>query len=322
MQLANGLALQTAKITLTDNQAPLTPVMVLSELSPDSLARRSLAWITEERAATFRAGKTAEHLKGPHIVEDAYQKARSALSEHGVFSQIQQWQRQIKTSALFQQIRQEGDPSGTALIRKVRTLVTAWKTQLQKIFSTREIWPVVFIDPIQRWQEYEKSEVEGLNELVEAIDIAADEEGWIVLVTSDTNKQSAKGEYKQNTESDPMEIGASLFRGSYKLLHCADLACFLDKAEGDPNDVTKYIPLQIFKNRFGPTYGRVHYAWHTPTGRFRPLANKEQQNYLKEQRAALERMLVESKIAQSVRRIEVNEEVKKRTKPKTTDWDD
>ena len=80
----------------------------------------------------------------------------------------------------------------------------------------REIWPLLFIDPIQRFQASGDNAVSALDEFVEELRAVCDEHGFVVLATSDTNKDSAKGAVCRRTRHpSPARRGCSADRTSF-----------------------------------------------------------------------------------------------------------
>lgn len=266
MQLIDGLALRSALLVENKGEGPLTPVFLLSEMSPDDLNQRRLAWLTQERATTWRAGKTLEKKNAKEYVDGLYNHARKLRGEKGTLSRVLSMSRQVVRGEVFSM--------GAQLVPTVRALVAKWKNQMEEKHS-REVWPVVVFDPIQRFLRQDKNEVEAQNELVRQIDAAAEEDGWLCFVTSDTNKSGAKGE----AQGDAGEVGAALFRGSYALIHGADIGCYLGKSEAPHKESPIHtVPLKFFKNRSGPGYDDVLYHWEKATGRFKEFSHEEIQD--------------------------------------------
>lgn len=283
MQLADGFALRSAHLVQTDQPGPLTPVFILSEMSLDDLSRRSLGRMLGEPAYYFRAGESAARSFAAlrPQVDRAYEAAKRVMSPTGDFTRMRHFQRQVTNTFV----------SGVHAIEKVRSLVSQWREHLATAHPGRDIWPIVVIDPIQRWQDRSKPEVEALNELCELLDMTADTEGWIVLATSDSTKTSATAPREETS-------GAAMFRGSYKLQHATDHAVGLDRPEELSGERCRYLALLLIKNRWGPGYGRLLYRWEGATGRFDPLTEEEQ--------ADIERRLRE-------------EQAERRTKAKTAE---
>lgn len=263
MQLIDGLALRSALLVERKEEGPLTPVFLLSEMSPEDLNARRLAWLTQERATTWKAGKTSEKKNTKTYVDGLYNHARSLRAETGTLGRVLSMSRQVVRGEVFSM--------GAQLVPTVRALVSKWRAQLEEKHS-REVWPVVVFDPIQRFLRQDKNEIEAQNELVRQIDAAAEEDGWLCFLTSDTNKTSAKGE----AGGDAGEVGATLFRGSYALIHGADIGCYLGKSEAPNKEATIHtVPLKFFKNRSGPGFDDVLYHWEKATGRFKEFSHDE-----------------------------------------------
>lgn len=264
MQMADGLALRTSKLVeqaTSEGEAndPLTPVLVLSEMSPAALTWRTLARWTSYDSRVFRAGASAaELLEWPQVkVTAAFDAAHNAFA--GELGAARQFMRVLKAGSL----------QGRAFMDRAIEVMRFWKKQLEDAHR-RPVWPVVVIDPIQRWQDQNKSEVEGLNEIVEVLGAAGHAEGWIVLMSSDTNKASATGD---NSEKNDADRGRAIFRGSYKLQHLADAALFLER-NGDPEG-NYWLDVKVVKNRWGFSLPHsdacIQYKWWTRTGRFEPI---------------------------------------------------
>ena len=263
MQIADGLALRTSKLVeqaMIEGEAndPLTPVLVLSEMSPAALTWRTLARWTSYDSRVFRAGASAaELLEWPQEkVIAAFDAAHKALA--GELGAARQFMRVLKA-----------DIQGRAFVDRAVEVMSFWKKQLEDTHQ-RPVWPVVVMDPIQRWQDPSKSEVEGLNEIVEALGAAGHAEGWIVLMSSDTNKASATGD---NSDKNDADRGRAIFRGSYKLQHLPDTALFLERKEEPDGDYC--LEVKVVKNRWGFSLPNpaacIQYKWWTRTGRFEPI---------------------------------------------------
>lgn len=227
-QLADGLALRTlAQLEGAEARAePLTPVLFLSEMRADGLTWRSLARWTGKSASDFRAG--ASH----HERDSVAAAAREAFDS--------EWGRSRSFIRLWQ-----GNALGGELPEALARTVDAWKAELEAKHG-REVWPVVVIDPLQRFRKQGNTgEVEAVNELVAALGKRARADGWVVLLTSDTNKTSATGDGRDSSRTI-LEEGAAALRGTYQLTHEADAVIYL-KREEDGRTVRAH----VVKNRWG-----------------------------------------------------------------------
>lgn len=266
MQLADGLALRTADIVREDKRAPLTPVFVCSEMSSQQLAWRSIARWTGYDSRIYRAGRTAVQLltestfhgdtmQARHEVETAFKSAKVALDPGQLFGASREFMRDLKPGT-----RQQGP----ALLDHVARLVGAWRRELTRRYD-REVWPIVVLDPIQRWQEHGANEIDALNELTEVLNGFCLDEGWIVLLTSDSTKAAATGQHARDG-AGLLDQARSSFRGSYKLQHVVSHGIYLHRPEPEEPDLVEAV---VAIQRWGsgmPPWPR--YRWELKTGRF------------------------------------------------------
>ena len=265
MQVVDGLALRSAELLETGRPGPLTPVLILSEMSPAALTWRTLARWTGADSRTFRAGASAERLldrsDAEELVERAFSDAREAL------------QGPLEASRRFLRMFQS-KKAGRPLLEETAQLVELWREELGRE-TGREIWPVLILDPVQRWQDPKKGEVEALNDLIESIGEFAHRKGreWIVFLTSDTNKGTAAGQ----TSGGVRQEAIAGFRGSYKLMHLVDSAIYLHRIN-ELNQDSRRVVLEtvLVKNRWGSTRGPwPHFQWTPWNGRFEPWTEAE-----------------------------------------------
>lgn len=255
MQVADGLALRSDELVRLGAPGVVTPILIASEMDPRALNQRTLARLCGWPTASFR-GQPAHGPAGLGSFPDPRNAAAPFLADDGAMTRLCRWVQMARPP--------EG---GTHFLEALKAGVTAWVAETKRRHPGREVWPVVVIDPIQRWQDPTQTEVEALNTLVEGLDQLADENGWIVLLTSDTNKTSA------NASGDASLAG--IFRGSYKLMHACDVALVLTREDGDekkkiPADPPGVVRLTLAKNRNGPL-DDVALQWRPEVGlRFEP----------------------------------------------------
>lgn len=291
MQLADGLALRCAELVADDERAkaegweadksaPLTPVLILSEMSPSDLSFRSLGRLRGVPARLFRSGPAATRASRAyyegHKAPDPKGKAEADTLElfrwakgeveRGALNRIATWQRMGRP-----------DSSGKGMLELIALEVNAWRDELT-VKHGRDVWPVVVVDPIQRWQDSSKPEVEALNELVETLDALADEHGWIAFMTSDTNKDAAKVATVRKSNEPERLASPALFRGSYKLHHSADVVMVLQPnppslPESVRADGTResWAAVALDKNRWGPIDRQAFFKWERASGRFKAV---------------------------------------------------
>ena len=272
MQLLDGLALRNRRILNGEavGGAPLTPVLIASEMSTAALTWRSLARWTGCSSNVFRAGRTLLESHHPSVAreaEEAWQKADEALE--GEFGAGRHWMRLLSPARASLATAQ----GAKVLVEDIRALVESWREELGREHQGREIVPIVMVDPLQRYQSGQ-DEVADLNALARELCAATVAGDWITLLTSDTNKASAKGE--RNEKGSDSEEGAAVFRGSYNLMHEVSAAIYLRKAadatEDEQKDGLRYVETVLVKARWG---GGVapwpRFRWYGATGRFWPM---------------------------------------------------
>ena len=256
LQLADGLALRSAELAEdAASREPLTPVLTLTEMPEASVHYKLLARICDVPASVFRAGAAAERMENDATrgsTDQAYDKARREI-ENGLFDKLAPWQRIGRPKT-----------SGAEMLGEVVDEIQRWRAELRVAYPGRDVWPVVLVDPIQRWQSQGLSEVESLNALVETLDSLADEYGWIAIITSDTNKVAAVGKEEADRR------GPNVFRGSYKLFHASEAVMLLDAAPPEPNTIIRQMTITIEKNRNGSAFGEATFRWNPATGLFTP----------------------------------------------------
>ena len=219
MQLVDGLALRNVDEPDGRNAwgSVLTPVLVASEMGIDALTWRSLARWTGFSSAIFRGGRTVLN----HGTDSQKRNARaawtagqSALSSSSPLGRSRRWLRLMSAPHVGSLLG--GDGGGPqAFVFELERIVETWREQLAKE-TKREVVPIVVLDPLQRYQGGDDA-IDALNELSRSLCTSTVEKKWITLVTSDTNKASAKGD-KVTGASDAEEATAA-FRGSYNLMH-------------------------------------------------------------------------------------------------------
>src|SRR5205814_9050353 len=108
-----------------------------------------------ERVSTFRAGGTAElRLGNPAIVDGHYAEALKLMFFfNGLVYQVHSWQRQVSEQYLAQR--------GVGVIDGLRFFVNSWRQKLLLKYPGVEVWPVVIVDPMQRFLEKGRDELEA-----------------------------------------------------------------------------------------------------------------------------------------------------------------
>jgi hypothetical protein len=276
MQVVEGLAMRSAELVRSDRPGPLTPVLLMSEMPVESLVWRSLGRMTGYDSSFFRAGaagvqRLMERERGTYsealareFINDVFGAARLILAD-SIYSMAR---------TTFLRSLSPKSHSASELVRDITAVVNRWAQSLSDEFA-REVWPVVVMDPIQRWQDNTRSEVEALNALAEEFHAATSENGWIGIITSDTNKAAATDRESDQRDAE-YEKAISVFRGSYKLVHLCDAALSLAPVRNPDDEYYKrnlpVIEVKVAKNRWGIVLprpeARAFFQYDAKTGRF------------------------------------------------------
>jgi hypothetical protein len=308
-QLVDGLVLRAwaaARGELGPKEA-LSPVILLSELPRKLLRRRSLARFTGRPQVALRDTGHYDH-------ERAWEAARDALRPGSAY--VEARGRFLRT--VTPDVAGGWGLRGEELISRLAEWIGAWKADLAEQYPGREVWPIVVVDPIQRFQDPTKNAVEALDELCLALASTTRREGWICFATSDTNKQAAAG---RERSGDPRERGTAAFRGSYELMHAANVALFIDPLEvpdevppdfgplDDDPDAGGYLAVGVVKNWEGSSLPNrnawAYYRWTKHLGRFFPMCRREGEAiraYLNELQGAAEKASKKAKEERAARR--------------------
>lgn len=289
MQLIDGLALRNRRILNGEAGwgAPLTPVLIASEMSVAALTWRSLARWTGCDSKYFRAGRSLLESPNTRLATEAamaWQRGDEALEEE--FGAARHWMRLLSPARASLSTAK----GAKVLVEDIKSLMESWREELGREHKGREIVPIVMVDPLQRYQSGD-DEVADLNALARELCAATVAGDWITLLTSDTNKASAKGE--RNEKGSDGEEGAAVFRGSYNLMHEVTAAIYLRKAgdstEEEQREGLRYVETVLVKARWG---GGVapwpRFRWYGATGRFWPMTAEATEQHNQQLRADAE----------------------------------
>jgi len=271
MQLADGLAIRSAMQIIEGGDGPLTSMLFVSEMDAGVLSARSFGRWAGVPFRLFRAGgDAASWLASAGMAQDAAAAQRELVDPAyrtvgGLLKGPAGYARTL--------CRVWKSPArGTRLVEEIARCVATWSKALAAA-TGREVWPVVVFDPLQRWTDSKRTEVEGLNELIETIEATAQQEGWIVFLTSDTTKSAAVGA-KYGTGTVEEAVGA--FRGSYKLMHAVDVAMYLRRWDEQSGGRAQKMEIVFAKNRFGTSsLENPMYCYDTTCGRFTPMSAEQ-----------------------------------------------
>ena len=304
-QLRDGLALHSAAVLAGKKSGPVVVPYNLSEMwqggeagskAPPNrqILRRALArWLGVDSNIFRRGMANAGEAPGirrlaEQLDVDPQELAIAALSEgrrcleSGPFHAASKITTPINVRWLSSaHDKEESDQAptdhrrGVPLLRQLALAINLDRERKAKAWGIPEedVWPLLFIDPIQRFQGGGDNAVGSLDEFVEELRALADEHGFIIFATSDTNQAAARGQTPK--KSTTAQRAAAAYRGSYKLLHLPDSALVISiewpntKDRGQPAHARVWVAL----NRWGaPMSEPAHYHFIPESGRFIPLA--------------------------------------------------
>ena len=263
----------------------MTPVLVLSEMDHQQLAWRSGARWLGVSSQTFRGGLSYRNrlrTDDMRLANDQNWERFFRLLDpdtHPFGDARQWWLKSIAMSYVFQAMDRNSEEFGDILVQAIRNWVNDLTGPKGEYLPEGTVRPVVVVDPIQRSQQLDLPDVEALNRLARMLRTRAQQEGWVVMMTSDTNKVSATGATKK--ESTAIEEAAAAFRGSYGLQHELSTALYLRR----PPTVRDLKPLEVEivipKSRWGaqpkgtPDDPWPRFEWQPQFLRFVPLSRGE-----------------------------------------------
>lgn len=301
-QLVFGIALRTLAVLAGLASGPVVSPYYLGEMYQGAedgpppparqLAHRDLArWLGVDGNLFRRGDETGGDAPGirrlaaqlnrdPGELATEILETASRTLEGGQFRRAQDLMRLINPRILRSGNDRAADDKGppidhrrgVPLLRAVKEAIKADRARKAKAWkrAESEIWPLLFIDPIQRYQGGGDNAVGSLDEFVEELRAICDELQAIVIATSDTNKESAKGGVPK--DASPFARAAFVFRGSYKLLHLPDAALVLTVDWPKEKDVTPTSRVWVALNRWGaPLLEPAYFSFVAEAGRYIPL---------------------------------------------------
>ncbi|HEY6004279.1 MAG TPA: hypothetical protein VIV57_15495, partial [Anaeromyxobacter sp.] len=255
-QVLDGLAHRSA-LTADDPEAtaPVTPVMLISEMDAADLECRTLGRLLSTPGTMFTAGESAKRWNDWGTVATKFDAAAALMAPGGAYSRLCRWQHTMRAGTL----------AGPTLLNAIEEHGEQWIARIRRDLPGRQIVPVLALDPINSVLPVDegRSEVETLGEMSAALDAFVERLGWIALMTVETNKASARADEAPTN-------AAAVYRSTMQLLHRCDLALVLVPGEAEPDGV-RPVSLIVDKNRRGRTGVAVPFRWHTRRGlRFVP----------------------------------------------------
>lgn len=264
-QLLDAIALRNdwvLKNNLLDE--PLMPILIVSELDKYELKLRTLGRYMGVPYSALRSKRRAIRLLKLSEEEAAIfkEKAEEFARGEGLGERFKPWVHILdpKDRAEF---RTTLESDLYILKSEAEVSYPAWKGK---------VWPVVALDPLQRWVASEGDTILGAGSLAIWFRSLCRKHGYIGFFTSDTNKASAAANKEGLTMDQAQSMtGVEAFRGSQEIMHAATAAVVLYRIKDDnsnPHDATRTMYASVVKNRDGLDRVGVCYEWHRPTGLF------------------------------------------------------
>lgn len=259
LQIVGGLALRTALTVLSRDGGPITPVVIVSEMTTRDLFVRHVARLAGVNSRLLRSGPAGalllarEHgmseADAARMVSSEFQRARDLLRA-GIWG----WSSRFTRVVPF-----VGD--GKQFLWMLEQRVGKWREQLLRL-GYPDVWPVVLVDPLQRFAG-DGSEIDAVGSVVKGLHALTRKHDWVTILTSDTTKSSASNAGKP---MDFVDEGTAAYRGTYQIQHLLDTALYMRPAEA-----AGVIEVGPVKNRWGASGSPQKLAWDPATGRFTPL---------------------------------------------------
>lgn len=290
-QVIDGHCLRSAMVLSGALSGPVVVSYCLSEMSATSQSQRQLArWLGVD-SNVFRRGvkgactapglrRLAERLgREPASLAAEFLARADAHLRDGLLARARDLrvivdQRALEPDDRTRPGRPRNHRRGVLLLQALAEAVRVDRARKAKLWGRSEdqILPLIFVDPIQRYQrEGDGDGVGALDELVEEMRAVADEDELVMLFTSDTQKASAQGQHYKQKDLTPYQLAAHVFRGSYKLMHLPDLALVLKVDWPDSPGLPATASLTAALNRWGmPRAAPLEFDLYPECGRYVP----------------------------------------------------
>lgn len=267
-QMLDAIALRNSwVIEFGETDEPLMPILIVSELDKYELKLRTLGRYLEVPYSALRSRRRAMRLLklSEAEAEGFKDKAEAFAKQENLGTRIKPWVHVLDPKDRTQ-VRQILENDLHILRGTVESAFPEWKGR---------VWPVVALDPLQRWVASEGDTIMGAGSLAIWLRNLCRRNGYIGFFTSDTNKASAASNKEGLTlDQAQAQTGVEAFRGSQEIMHAATAAIVLYRIKsdtGNPHDATRTMYASVVKNRDGLDRVGVSYQWHRPTGSFMEL---------------------------------------------------
>ena len=271
-QMLDAIALRNSWVV--DNKEydePIMPLIIMSELDRYELKLRTLGRYMEVPYSALRSQRRAMRmLKMSQEEAEAFKvKAEGFAKTETLSLRLKPWVHIL-------------DPKDRTQVREIleNDLYTL-KATTEVIFPEwkGKVWPVVALDPLQRWVASESDTIMGAGSLAIWLRNLCRRNGYIGFFTSDTNKASAAANKEGLTlDQAQAQTGVEAFRGSQEIMHAATTALVLYRLkadDGNPHTPIRTMYASVVKNRDGFDRVGVSYSWHRPTGYFEEVTVRQ-----------------------------------------------
>jgi len=291
-QALTGLGMTGAQNYLNAKDGkPSGPIMipfVLSEMPLKDLEQRGAARYIGCDQSIFRRGKSAHLAKGVVAWAD-----KCKISAHSMLAQIQtRVLVEAQKNSLFnvaRRLRQYINPArdfpqderlGTKMLARVAALIRHRRAQVAQETGRdiKDIWPILFVDPLQRFGDHEGGDVTSIDVLLNGLRAIANDDRVIVIATSDTNKASASEGKPTKREEKllPDAMVAKVTRGTYGIGHIPDAVIAIEVEPGnvsqDPYELERRALVYVGLSRWSAGSDEPFpYRYFPRSGRFVPI---------------------------------------------------
>lgn len=264
-QMLDAIALRNSWVVeFGEVDEPLTPVLILSELDKYELKLRTLGRYMEIPYSALRSKRRAMKMMGLSEEEaEAFKaKAETFAKEQTLKERLKPWIHVLDPKDR-ERVRETIESDLFMLKSVTEAMHPAWKGN---------VWPVIALDPLQRFVASESDTIMGAGSLAIWLRNLCRRNGYIGFFTSDTNKASAAANKEGITlDQAQAQTGVEAFRGSQEIMHAATSAIVLYRLksdDGNPHNLYRTVYASVVKNRDGIDRVGVSYNWHRPSGSF------------------------------------------------------
>ena len=271
-QMLDAIALRNSWVIANeDYDEPIMPLIIMSELDKYELKLRTLGRYMEVPYSALRSQRRAMRMlkMSPEEATAFKDKAEKFAKDETLAERLKPWVHILDPKDRTQ-VREILENDLYTLKATTEAIWPKWKGK---------VWPVVALDPLQRWVASESDTIMGAGSLAIWLRNLCRRNGYIGFFTSDTNKASAAANKEGLTlDQAQAQTGVEAFRGSQEIMHAATTALVLYRLkadDGNPHTPIRTMYASVVKNRDGFDRVGVSYSWHRPTGYFEEVTVRQ-----------------------------------------------